>query len=155
VLPLHHSASLHGGGKRVRTDDPLRARQVLSQLSYTPMFKANIEIHIAIRAYNKITERQGFYNFWQGRQDSNPRHAVLETAVLPAELRPLKYPKPKTPSCKLTTCDSHSNLPHESESYWWRGKDSNLRSLRNGFTVRSIWPLWYPSEWSQQQESNP
>ena len=25
-----------GGGERVRTDDPLRARQVLSQLSYTP-----------------------------------------------------------------------------------------------------------------------
>ena len=25
---------------------------------------------------------------WQGRQDSNPRHAVLETAVLPVELRP-------------------------------------------------------------------
>ncbi len=28
------------------------------------------------------------YSPWQGRQDSNPRHAVLETAVLPAELRP-------------------------------------------------------------------
>ncbi len=25
-----------GGGKRIRTADPLRARQVLSQLSYTP-----------------------------------------------------------------------------------------------------------------------
>ena len=25
-----------GGGERIRTDDPLRARQVLSQLSYTP-----------------------------------------------------------------------------------------------------------------------
>ncbi len=25
---------------------------------------------------------------WQGWQDSNPRHAVLETAVLPAELHP-------------------------------------------------------------------
>ena len=25
-----------GGGKRVRTADPLRARQVLSQLSYSP-----------------------------------------------------------------------------------------------------------------------
>ena len=25
-----------GGGERDRTDDPLRARQVLSQLSYTP-----------------------------------------------------------------------------------------------------------------------
>ena len=26
----------NGGGERDRTDDPLRARQVLSQLSYTP-----------------------------------------------------------------------------------------------------------------------
>ena len=29
-------AILIGGGKRIRTADPLRARQVLSQLSYTP-----------------------------------------------------------------------------------------------------------------------
>ena len=27
----------NGGGERARTVDPLRARQVLSQLSYTPM----------------------------------------------------------------------------------------------------------------------
>ena len=26
----------YGGGKEIRTPDPLRARQVLSQLSYTP-----------------------------------------------------------------------------------------------------------------------
>ena len=26
--------------------------------------------------------------FWQGRKDSNPGHAVLETAVLPTELHP-------------------------------------------------------------------
>ena len=26
--------------------------------------------------------------FWQGQKDSNPRHAVLETAALPAELYP-------------------------------------------------------------------
>ncbi|MCW3086542.1 MAG: hypothetical protein JWP12_3908 [Bacteroidetes bacterium] len=25
----------------------------------------------------------------------------------------------------------------------WGEKDSNLRSFRNGFTVRPIWPLWY------------
>ena len=30
------SFQIIGGGERVRTDDPLRARQVLSQLSYTP-----------------------------------------------------------------------------------------------------------------------
>ena len=29
--------SLRGGDEEVRTPDPLRARQVLSQLSYTPM----------------------------------------------------------------------------------------------------------------------
>ena len=27
----------YGGGKEIRTPDPLRARQVLSQLSYTPI----------------------------------------------------------------------------------------------------------------------
>ena len=28
------------------------------------------------------------YRTWQGQKDSNPRHAVLETAALPAELYP-------------------------------------------------------------------
>ena len=31
-----YALSQIGGGERVRTDDPLRARQVLSQLSYAP-----------------------------------------------------------------------------------------------------------------------
>jgi hypothetical protein len=34
---FHSSGS--GGGERIRTDDLLRARQALSQLSYTPQFK--------------------------------------------------------------------------------------------------------------------
>ena len=34
--PLFSLLPKLGGGERVRTDDPLRARQVLSQLSYTP-----------------------------------------------------------------------------------------------------------------------
>ncbi len=29
--------------------------------------------------------------------------------------------------------------------FWWRGKDSNLRSLRGRFTVCSLWPLGNPS----------
>ena len=34
--PLFQTSKSSGGGKRARTADPLRARQVLSQLSYTP-----------------------------------------------------------------------------------------------------------------------
>jgi hypothetical protein len=33
-----------GGGERVRTDDPLRARQVLSQLSYAPKLQVRLLI---------------------------------------------------------------------------------------------------------------
>ena len=36
-LGLSLSLLQNGGGERDRTDDPLRARQVLSQLSYTPI----------------------------------------------------------------------------------------------------------------------
>ena len=38
IRQLTPSSQIFGGGERVRTDDPLRARQVLSQLSYTPKF---------------------------------------------------------------------------------------------------------------------
>ena len=34
--PRHHLNTISGGGDRTRTDDPLLAKQVLSQLSYTP-----------------------------------------------------------------------------------------------------------------------
>ena len=35
---FNHKLSNYGGGERDRTDDLLRARQALSQLSYTPIF---------------------------------------------------------------------------------------------------------------------
>ena len=34
---LHSFKAIYGGGERDRTDDPLLAKQVLSQLSYTPI----------------------------------------------------------------------------------------------------------------------
>ena len=40
------------------------------------------------------------------------------------------------------------------EPYWvllWRVKDSNLRSFRDGFTVRSHWPLGQPARVSQSR----
>ena len=36
-LPVYPSPGPYGGDEEVRTPDPLRARQVLSQLSYTPI----------------------------------------------------------------------------------------------------------------------
>ena len=38
---------LFGGGERVRTDDPLRARQVLSQLSYTPKITLRFRLRLS------------------------------------------------------------------------------------------------------------
>ena len=36
LRPFTSNPRFHGGGERDRTDDILRAKQVLSQLSYTP-----------------------------------------------------------------------------------------------------------------------
>ena len=36
----------------------------------------------------KIRKREVYGPYWQGQKVSNPRHAVLETAALPAELYP-------------------------------------------------------------------
>ena len=56
---------------------------------------------------NKKTSRLAGLLFWQGQKDSNPRHPVLETSVLPTELYPciteILYHKQTdfaTPFCK-------------------------------------------------------
>ena len=46
------------------------------------VFCGKITIPLSTRLY------QQRYLFWQGQKDSNPRHAVLETAALPTELYP-------------------------------------------------------------------
>ena len=46
---------------------------------------------------------------WQGQKDSNPRHAVLETAALPAELYP------------YLACGT----PSGDKPLWWAFGDSN------------------------------
>src|SRR4051794_9271463 len=41
--------------------------------------------------------------------------------------------------------DRHSCWSGALRTCWWRVKDSNLRSFRDGFTVRSHWPLGQPA----------
>ena len=55
---LGNATLLSGGGERVRTDDLLRARQALSQLSYTPD------------------------NTWWAREDSNLRPHDYQSCAL-------------------------------------------------------------------------
>ena len=46
-----YTIAFYGGGKGSRTLDPLRARQVLSQLSYTPILPGNVLLsHTVSRA---------------------------------------------------------------------------------------------------------
>ena len=40
------------------------------------------------RAIQKYEKQQKLLFLWQGQKDSNPRHSVLETDALPAELYP-------------------------------------------------------------------
>ena len=44
-----HFCCSSGGDERDRTDDPLLAKQVLSQLSYTPIFRDIFPIHLSLR----------------------------------------------------------------------------------------------------------
>ena len=45
---MQFSKYKHGGDEEDRTPDPLRARQVLSQLSYTPIFFFYNDIYFII-----------------------------------------------------------------------------------------------------------
>ena len=59
-----------GGGERVRTDDPLLAKQVLSQLSYTPV--------LPVGALRVTAKRQG----WWAREDLNLRPHAYQACAL-------------------------------------------------------------------------
>ena len=50
---MQFSKYKHGGDEEDRTPDPLRARQVLSQLSYTPIFFRKNEDAPFLRIFSK------------------------------------------------------------------------------------------------------
>ena len=67
-----------------------------------------------------------------GRRGSNPPPIAWKAIALPNELLPLIRFRFWFLRVKISTPVA-----------MWGEKDSNLRSFRNGFTVRPIWPLWY------------
>jgi hypothetical protein len=54
---------LAGGDERVRTADPLLARQVLSQLSYTPSWLSSLEITSTIHFALLVQEPSMFFTY--------------------------------------------------------------------------------------------
>ena len=66
-------------------------------------------------ARTRILERFLAFRLWQGQKDSNPRHAVLETAALPAEL----YPYVKT------EWGFPGGVHRTPPGAWWAFRDSN------------------------------
>ena len=65
-----------------------------------------------------------FYKKWQGQKDSNPRHLVLETNALPAELYPCIKRSPKEGS----TFKTEYKLSNPSNHLYW----SSPRSISIG-----------------------
>ena len=47
-------APMYGGDEEVRTPDPLRARQVLSQLSYTPIFFRDLGLPFCFHLFSSF-----------------------------------------------------------------------------------------------------
>ena len=97
-----------GAAIQIRTGDLILTKDVLYHLSYSSISDA-IASEVATRKglepstsgvtgrrSNQLNYRAIFCiktanllnGFWQGQKESNPRHAVLETAALPAELYP-------------------------------------------------------------------
>ena len=63
-----------------------------------------------------------------------------------AEVLPLNYTRNATrPSILDLLLTWLGNIQITIAGKWWWGKDSNLRSSRNGFTVRPLWPLGNPT----------
>ena len=66
-----------GGGDRTRTDDPLLAKQVLSQLSYTPSYLEHLSLDLEHLSLEHLREEQ-----WWAREDLNLRPHAYQACAL-------------------------------------------------------------------------
>ena len=70
--------SLPGGDERDRTDDPLLAKQVLSQLSYTPIFNLNIKAYSAVRVLFPLKKALRAFKIKQRSEEDNSVTPTLD-----------------------------------------------------------------------------
>ena len=82
-----------GGGERVRTDDLLRARQALSQLSYTPRRLMRIWIAdpgFAVALKSKIKNQKPEIAWWAWMELNHRPHAYQACALTKLSYRPIE-----------------------------------------------------------------
>ena len=80
-----------GGGGRTRTDDPLRARQVLSQLSYAPALQAYCMLRFALSSGCTHRRRMSPRCDWPRRSPLDPSPKGEWWAGEDLNLRPHAY----------------------------------------------------------------
>lgn len=127
-----------------RTGDLILTMDVLYQLSYIGLFEFKVICPIIERHSEFKPNHSLFTLFKSGRRGSNPPPSAWKADALPNELLPLVR---NWISAFTNWRFSLRMQPNFSANllkvFWWGEEDSNLRSSRNGFTVRPIWPLWY------------
>ena len=75
---------MNGGDKETRTLGPLRARQVLSQLSYTPIMRLSYWLNSSLKIKQNQVYFQSMWNFLSGfRLELVPCPKVLPSGRLP------------------------------------------------------------------------
>ena len=79
---INHPPLQIGGGERDRTDDPLRARQVLSQLSYTPGKPVDGLWLMVYGFYHRLSSIDYLLMLWWAWMDLNHRPHDYQSCAL-------------------------------------------------------------------------
>lgn len=87
-VTLKYLASLFLHADQIWNFPKIEQKQKILKLLCSEILLDGKNIVISIRKPISALAEIGFCQIWQGRQDSNPRHSVLETDALPAELHP-------------------------------------------------------------------
>ena len=92
ITPQHFKN--RGGGERIRTDGLLRARQALSQLSYTPQRLMRIwiaDFGIVVVFKSKIRNLKSEIAWWAWMELNHRPHAYQACALTKLSYRPLRF----------------------------------------------------------------
>ena len=123
IIPtfINFLSIFRGGGERARTDGLLRARQALSQLSYTPNKLVRILKFESAETLNGYIGRIRFFDSWWAWMELNHRpHAYQACALTKLSYRPWGFSiLPNWKSCDCRDKMQDEPIIHFSENLTW------------------------------------